>query len=386
MGISKTETKDMKRAKTSTVYSSGIIVSLLTAALIGLSLAPFPAWSAAALVTVPSAYWDTEGDQGRSIPFGTDNYCDDGIRYQQLYDGSQVGGPTIGSMSFRLDSSSGDVGPVNYTGVTVTLSSTLATYATMSTTFADNIGPNAAIVYSGNLSVDPSTLGSPNPFDFTINFDTPFEFDGSVANLLVDITITGCHEGSIFHLDAVGGENAVSRIWAQDKDDLVSEEAVQAGTGLVTEFYIYSGGVVFIPYSMGAGGNWAIDGHNGEGFLFEPLANGQVVIFWFTYDLFGNQMWLVGVTNPGDFITDPGTGDDVATVHMYRTGGPSFGPGYNPADYAEDLMGTVTFRLHGCQQSAGATGEVDYNLDFGFGIGSYNITKLYDIYKNDCTP
>jgi len=356
----------------------------------GILLHPFAAWPAAALTVVPAAYTSVEGNSDNSVPFGSGDFCTDGIRYQQLYKGSEVGGPNIGSMAFRLNGSNAEVGTVNYGGVTVTLSSTLATYATMSTTFADNIGPDATVVYSGDLSVDPSAGGSPNAFDFTINFDTPFAFDGTHANLLVDITIEDCYQGTTFFLDASDGDNAVVRNYASDKDDTEGEiDTIGENRrffGLVTQFYIYSEGVIFIPKSKGAGGNWTVVGHNGEGFLFEPLADGTVVIFWFTYDLFGNQMWLIGVAAPGDFQTDGETGDDVAEVDMYRTSGPSFGPEFNPDDYAESYIGTATFHLHGCVQAEGATGEVDYNFDFGFGSGTYNIQKLYDIYKNDCSP
>jgi hypothetical protein len=352
--------------------------------LLGLALVPFQAWGQAAIAIVPSANFDVDGNGSQSIPFGTDSFCDDGIRHQQLYDGSQIGGPHIGSMSFRLDASVSVTGPFSYTGVTVRLSSTLATYATMSQTFADNIGPDEMVVYSGELVANPSESGEgTNPFDFDINFMNDFDFDGSGANLLVDITIEGCHGGEEFFLDAQNGDNAVTRIFARDKDDEVALQPAES-VGLITAFFVYGDGIVFIPNSMGSGGNWQVVGHNGEGFLFEPLADGRVVIFWFTYDLFGNQMWLLGVSSASDWQTDFETGLDEATVDMFRTSGPSFGPDFNPDDFMEDFIGTATFHLDGCLATEGATGQVDYNFDFGFGVGSYDIVKLYDIYKNDC--
>ncbi len=294
--------------------SSRLAFIKLLLATVCLCLASPGAWAAAALAVVPSANFDSEGNAGNAIPFGNDVFCDDGIRYQQLYNGSEVSGPNIGSMAFRLDGVESDIEELTFTGVTVTLSSTLATQGTMSLTFLDNIGPDATVVDSGNLVVNPSVNTSPpNPFDFEIPFDTPFEFDGSRANLLVDIVIEGCQSAVNFTLDAVDGSPSITRIYAPDKDNLVAESGEGSGVsdyGLVTQFYVYSDGVVFVPYSMGAGGNWAIDGHNGEGFLFEPLPSGVVVIFWFTYDLFGDQMWLIGVSSSLDWSTDGLTGQD----------------------------------------------------------------------------
>ncbi|MEJ8566359.1 hypothetical protein [Elongatibacter sediminis] len=362
---------------------------LLTVAAVSLGNASV-LWAAAALNVVPNANFDVDGDGNNAIPFGDDQFCDDGIRYQQLYPGDEVGGPNIGSMAFRLDASESDVGGVILEDVTVTLSSTLATRTTLSARFEDNIGPDAQVVYTGDVLAELTTSGSgTNPFDLYIDFDTPFEFDGSNANLLVDVVIRQCEDMKTFSLDSVNTHPVLSRVWSPDKDNEIAyggEDDAVDSVGLVTEFYIFSDGVVYVPYVMGAGGNWAVDGHNGEGFLFEPLGGGLVVVFWFTYDLFGNPMWMIGVADTLDFADDPLTGENVGTVDMYRTQGPVFGPDFDPADYQETYMGPVTFRLNGCLASEGATGEVQYNFDFGFGSGTYTITKLYDIYKNDCGP
>lgn len=351
---------------------------------------PTTTQAAIALAVVPDANFDTEANDNNSIPFGSASFCQDGIRYQQLYTGAQIGGPMISDMAFRLDAIEGPVGPVTLNDVTVTLSSTLHTQATMSRTFADNIGPDAQVVYNGDLVVDMGVSDpGPNPFDLVIPFDAPFAFDGSQANLLVDITILGCPTGTPFAFDAALESDDVMRIWSPDKDneEAIEQEGVVNGDpiGLVTQFTVFSDPVVYVPYSMGAGGNWTILGHNGEGFLFEPTENGTLVIFWFTYDALGNQMWLIGVKDAYDFTYEPETGAESFTVDMYITSGPVFGPDYDPADYEENFAGTVTFHLGSCQEGEGL-GSVDYDLGFGLGSGNYAIQKLYDIYKNDCTP
>ncbi len=347
--------------------------------LLALSLALVPAPSPAATTIVPAANSNSEGSQLNGGPFSGDVLCSDGAHYQQLYSGGEIGINSISAISFRLDSFQAAPGPTSFPGVTVTLSSTSATHASLSTTFADNVGADATVVFSGNLDVDPTVSGSPNPFDFTIDFATAFGFAGPSANLLLDIVVDNCWQDSPIYLDAEN-DSVLSSIFA-DRDEIVG--ARFPGLGLITEF---AGSVVqHMPYVMGAGGNWAVVGHNGEGFLFEPMADGTVVIFWFTYDTSGNQVWLIGVASPGDFADDPVTGQNVGTVNMYRTSGPSFGPAYDPTDYSEELIGSVTFRLNGCVQSAGATGEAEYDLGSGFGSGTYSIEKLYDISGNDCS-
>lgn len=380
---------NMKRLRKLEVTVRSAAITAI-AVMIGLS-APSPTHAAVALAVVPDANFDTEGNDNNLIPFGSATFCEDGIRYQQLYTGAQIGGPMISDMAFRLDIIEDPVGPTTLTGVTVTLSSTLHTQATMSRTFAENTGPDAQVVYSGDLVVDMGVNGSaPNPFDLVIPFDAPFAFDGSKANLLVDITILGCPTGDSFAFDAALESDDVMRIWSPDKDNEVAfgEEGSTNGDpiGLVTQFTVYSDPPVFVPYSMGAGGNWTIVGHDGEGFLFEPNDSGTLVVFWFTYDALGNQMWLIGVEDAYNYTYDPDTGAETFTVAMFLTSGPVFGPDYDPTQFQETYAGSATFHLTHCQADGVSVSTVDYDLNFGLGSGTYEIRKLYDIYKNDCTP
>lgn len=127
----------MKSALVSTNLDSHLALAALAAMILGVGLAPSPVSAQFASSIVPFDNFETEGNSGNSIPFGSSQFCTDGIRYQQLYDGSQIGGGNVNSMSFRLNGGSDEVVETTYTGVTITLSSTLATQATMSRTFAD---------------------------------------------------------------------------------------------------------------------------------------------------------------------------------------------------------------------------------------------------------
>jgi hypothetical protein len=61
----------------------------------------------------------------------------------------------------------------------------------LSATFADNIGDDVTEVYSGGLTLTTAANGNTpvSPFDYTITFQTPFLYDPSLGNLLIDVNI-----------------------------------------------------------------------------------------------------------------------------------------------------------------------------------------------------
>ena len=59
-----------------------------------------------------------------------------------------------------------------------------------STTFADNLGGDTTTVFSGALTLTTAATGiGAQPFDYTVTFSTPFLYNPSAGNLLLDITI-----------------------------------------------------------------------------------------------------------------------------------------------------------------------------------------------------
>ncbi|MFW5927098.1 MAG: hypothetical protein ACOCSR_03515, partial [Wenzhouxiangella sp.] len=121
----------------------------------------------------------------------------------------------------------------------------------------------------------------------------------------------------------------------------------------------------------GLGGSWAIQGHNGEGFMIDISEQGQLVAMWFTYDDAGNQKWLIG--------TDAGIVNNQITMTMTEFSGPVFGPDYDPGDVVTENWGTVSFTFDDCR-----TGTVHYNSTTGFGSGVYDIVKIYDTEQQIC--
>lgn len=119
------------------------------------------------------------------------------------------------------------------------------------------------------------------------------------------------------------------------------------------------------PLQPAISGNWYDITHDGEGFIIQRLAGSedQVLVYWFTFDLEGQPMWLVntGTLVNGALIIDP----------LVLPRGPTFGPSYNPADLILDPWGSVMFEFNGCE-----SGSAEYVGPEAFGGGSFDLTQL----------
>ncbi len=82
---------------------------------------------------------------------------------------------------------------VSVSNVTIRLSTTQRGDEgnTLSANFADNIGNDDTIVYSGALTLTTAANGNlpVSPFDYTIVFQNPFLYDPLAGNLLLDVNI-----------------------------------------------------------------------------------------------------------------------------------------------------------------------------------------------------
>jgi len=135
-------------------------------------------------VVVPNGATSVNGNTSDGI----DDTVHMSFRLQWLYGSGQffsIGGPIwIDQMAFRAEAGSGPVG-----GSAANLNLYLSTSSRfpnlnggaanlMSTTFADNVGTDNLLVYSGGWTLSSpgcAIVGNtPCPFDMLIDFDTPF--------------------------------------------------------------------------------------------------------------------------------------------------------------------------------------------------------------------
>ena len=154
--------------------------------------------SAAPAVTLvtPIGFGGTEGNTSSRAPLHRD-----ALREQNLYGSSlfPAGLPlSITEIRYRRDSTFNASHSDTYTetfnagDIEIWLSTTAVADDALSTTFANNIGANELLVHDGPLTInstDTSSL-SPKPFDIIISLETPFVYDPSQGNLLVDFKIS----------------------------------------------------------------------------------------------------------------------------------------------------------------------------------------------------
>lgn len=185
-------------------------------------------------VVVPNAFESAEAPAGNTIPFGTDFFCDNGIRYQQVYADAQVSETgAVTTVRFRLDGEELDLLPSSvYGGASVSISTAANGPTSFSETFAENIGPDVVEVFAGDLTLSaPGGSASPKPFDVEIAFQSPFIYLG--GDLLLDISIRSCADPGISFDRPDGSDVSLTRrITATG----VNTSSADTGVGLVTRF------------------------------------------------------------------------------------------------------------------------------------------------------
>ena len=152
----------------------------------------------ASSIVVPNLQTNTVGNGSDSV-----SPSDPDLRFQVLFGSGQflsaVSGPIlIDQFAFRTKPGTG---PMNVTLSNVDLSmSTSPRFPNlngplMSTTFADNVGPDNTLVYHGPVTFSspgcPVNGSTPCAFDLVVNLQHPFLFDPNAGRLLLDFSISG---------------------------------------------------------------------------------------------------------------------------------------------------------------------------------------------------
>jgi hypothetical protein len=175
-------------------------------------------------------------NDGDCAPFG----CT--VEYQQVYGAgnfSGLGGPiTISGLTFFNDNFvPGSIAPADYT---ISLSTTSAAVDGLDSTFANNLGADNAVFFSGALG---GLIGPTNQFTIT---GTPFLYNPASGNLLLTVTSDGDGLQFSVFLDYLSSAPAgtFSRISSFDATGIA--DTVQPDTGLVTQF-TFSSSTAAVP-------------------------------------------------------------------------------------------------------------------------------------------
>jgi hypothetical protein len=214
--------------------------SLLRLGMIALAVvaAPLVLRSANAAVIVIG----TNDGPANVFPIGTTIYAGE---YQQAYTSTAFSGPvTITAIAFASNNTS--AGNTITDTFTLGLSTTSASLAGLSTNYASNIGPDSTTVFSGTKTFTSIGDGS---FDFLVTLTTPFNYDPSMGNLLLDVNIAS-NSGSQVSFEATS-DPVTSRVYNSGGTGTPTHDI---NYGLVTAFTV--GPLAAVPepstYALGA--------------------------------------------------------------------------------------------------------------------------------------
>jgi hypothetical protein len=214
----------------------GVLSHGFQAAALGLGAILATAQLAAADV-IPGGMAGVEGSSDNAFPFSTDYSGFSAMRYQQVYGADAFGASplTIYGLAFRPDGTFGGAFSTTLGNVSISLSTTTATPTTLSTNFAANEGADLTLLHSGALDLSSAFTGpdgGPKDFDVIIMFDTPFTYDPTAGDLLLEVQ--NFWGGFTTQLDATMSDD-MARLFSLD-NSATGSTGITDGRGLVTDF------------------------------------------------------------------------------------------------------------------------------------------------------
>lgn len=118
-------------------------------------------------------------------------------------------------------------------------------------------------------------------------------------------------------------------------------------------------------------GSWYDPDHDGEGYTVEVLENGQVLVYWFSFDPEGKRRWFFGLgeINHGKMVFD----------NMLTTQGGRFGNNFKPAEVVRSHWGKLEIDVT-CD---GGTASYE-SVDGAFGTGTLTLQRLSTLWQLEC--
>ena len=193
----------------------------------------FPAVGTADPIVIPRVTTTVEGNSNNGAPFDISGPFS--MEYQQVYAASEFGTSAlrISGMAFRPDAETGRAFAAMLPSVSIFLSTTAAPADGLNGVLSANVGSDNTLVRSGALSLASNFTGPPDgpkDFDIVIPFSTPFFYDPTRGNLLLDLFTAG--DSGTIPFDAVFAIDGVSRAF----DTPFSRAPALDTLGLVTQF------------------------------------------------------------------------------------------------------------------------------------------------------
>lgn len=118
-------------------------------------------------------------------------------------------------------------------------------------------------------------------------------------------------------------------------------------------------------------GGWFDISQDGAGLSLEILDNDRAVVTWYTYDMNGNQAWILGVGAIN--------GDQIVVQQAIITSGGIFGPDFDPNAIQRNIWGRIELTFTDCSNA-----ELVYAGPAAFGSGTQQLQRLTTIRELPC--
>jgi opacity protein-like surface antigen len=202
-----------------------VLVAALAVLLVGPSLAQ--------QVVIPNANANQAGPSNNAFPWNQGD-----MRYQQVYAADQFGGVSglILNFKYRVDEQWGYAFTSNPITSEIRFSTTQAGPNNLSDVFAQNIGPDETLVWSGPITLQ--SAGNWQVFDINVDVNDVYSYNPAAGNLLIDIKVFGsavtCQFDSAGTGLGQGGTPWTDRVWAIGVNSTTGSQA--GDDGMVTQF------------------------------------------------------------------------------------------------------------------------------------------------------
>jgi hypothetical protein len=209
-----------------------------------------------------------------------------------------------------------------------------------------------------------------------LHFDTVFttrgpsfgpQFDPARLQIIpwgsLDFRFVDCNSGEFTYAGPPGwgsGTRQLVRLTALSELECSGKRLVGTGGARTLAGLKQRSGGIFDP------------SHNGEGWMLEELANGQTLVYWFTYDGNGEQAWTVGLSDS--------SGERILVTDNLQPIGTHFGDSFDATQIHSDHWGSVEIDFTGCD-SALASYQSSVG---GFGSGTLHPVRLTRLAGNAC--
>lgn len=262
--------------------------------------------SAQLTVVIPNGTATVPGNTSNAFPWGTSAAGWGGLRLMCVYDSANFTNQgvtypiVITGLKWRPNDGSSAYSGGTFSQATVALSTAAVNYASVTTNYASNHGPDLATVYSGPV-VHPGGGGGPSgvvtPWSVDVQFTNSFPYDPTAgSDLAIDVDYPGGSNfvgGSLTQMDVQSAGSMSARVYASS--NYPNANGVSPNHGVVVE-------VSYLP----AGPGIAFASSYGDGCYTTSTATFYESFPANTFDLSNNGITLFPAGN--GYVVVPGAG------------------------------------------------------------------------------